>query len=402
MHMLTRIDLKGYKSIKDASLELRPLNVLIGANGSGKSNFVSFFKLINQMVKGYLQAFVAKQGGATSLLHYGPKVTQRIAATLHFKSDDSESEYCMELGHAAEDTLVILQEWTAFNGETGSATSSYEKWPESGHKETRLSLPPEPIAPSDGIRDPFDVMKTILDHCRVFQFHDTSSTANMRQNCDINRNRSLESDGGNLAAIVYKIKKISPDCYQRIVGTIRQIAPFFGDFNLAPSALNAEVIQLRWKERGQDYDFGPHLLSDGTLRVMALVTLLLQPTKDLPPIIIIDEPELGLHPYAIATLAGLLKSASLHAQIIVATESATLLDQFEPEDVVVTERSRGVPVSRVRKTPLQAEEVSELSKGETVFERLDSKELQEWRERYTLSELWEKNVFGGGPASWSV
>jgi predicted ATPase len=198
----------------------------------------------------------------------------------------------------------------------------------------------------------------------------------MRQNGDINRNRLLESDGGTLAAVLYKIQQTAPDCYQRIVGTIRQIAPFFDNFNLAPSELNPNVIQLRWRERDRDYDFGPHLLSDGTLRAMALVTLLLQPVKDLPSIIIIDEPELGLHPYTLATLAGLLQSASVHSQIIVATESATLLDHFEPEDVVVTERC----------------------KGETVFKRLDSKDLQEWREEYTLSELWDKNVIGGRPS----
>jgi len=175
---------------------------------------------------------------------------------------------------------------------------------------------------------------------------------------------------------LYKTQQTEPACYQRIVGTIRQIAPFFGDFNLVPSGLNPNVIQLRWKERDRDYDFGPHLLSDGTLRAMALVALLLQPTKDLPSVIIIDEPELGLHPYAIATLAGLLRSASVHSQIIVATESPTLLDHFEPQDVVVTERCM----------------------GETVFKRLDAKELQEWRDEYSLGELWEKNVIGGRPS----
>jgi predicted ATPase len=375
MHMLKRIDLKGYKSIKEASLELRALNVFIGANGSGKSNLVSFFKLLNNMMTGNLQSFVATSGGANSLLHYGARVTPQLEAMLRFESHDSDNKYQIRLGHAAEDTLIFMEERISFQRQ--GYPRPWTQNLDTGHKESGLSAPLEPDElPGSTVRDSMGVFRAILNRCRVFQFHDTSSTANFRQKGDINRNRFLESDGGNLAAFLYRIQRREPDCYQRIIGTIRQIAPFFGDFNLAPSELNEDVIQLRWKERDRDYDFGPHLLSDGTLRAMALVTLLLQPTKDLPSVIIIDEPELGLHPYAIATLAGLLRSASQHAQVMVATESATLLDHFEPQEVVVTERRM----------------------GETVFKRLDSKDLEEWREEYCLSELWEKNVIGGRPS----
>jgi predicted ATPase len=375
MHMLKRIDLKGYKSIKDASVELRALNVFIGANGSGKSNLVSFFKLLNNMMTGNLQGFIATSGGANSLLHYGAKLTPQIEATLHFESGDSENEYRMRLGHAAEDMLIFLEERVSYQRPGHSKPVMGSLGP--GHKETELNLPAEMTQKwNRAVQDTVKFVRSLLSRCRVFQFHDTSSTANIRQKGDINQNRFLMSDGGNLAAFLYRIQQNEPDCYQRIVGTIRQIAPFFGDFNLAPSELNPDVIQLRWKERDRDYDFGPHLLSDGTLRAMTLVTLLLQPAKDRPSVIIIDEPELGLHPYAIATLAGLLRGASEHSQIMVATESATLLDQFEPQEVAVTERCM----------------------GETVFHRLDSQELQEWRQEYCLSELWDKNVIGGRPS----
>ena len=366
MHVLKRIDLKGYKSIKEISLELRDLNVFIGANGSGKSNLVSFFKLLGQMVAGNLQGFIGTSGGANSLLHYGAKNTPQIEAKLHSESDGVEDDYWMVLGHAPEDTLVFLKEGASLGALRVETTQGGYK--ESNHTSVDPSGQPDPWWAA--------IFGQILNRCRVFQFHDTSSTASMRQKGDIDQNRSLMGDGGNLAAFLYKTQQTEPACYQRIVGTIRQIAPFFGDFNLVPSGLNPNVIQLRWKERDRDYDFGPHLLSDGTLRAMALVALLLQPTKDLPSVIIIDEPELGLHPYAIATLAGLLRSASVHSQIIVATESPTLLDHFEPQDVVVTERCM----------------------GETVFKRLDAKELQEWRDEYSLGELWEKNVIGGRPS----
>ena len=375
MHVLKRIDLKGYKSINEAGLELRPLNVFIGANGSGKSNFVSFFKLLNHMMAGHLQEFIGTSGSANSLLHYGAKLTPQLEAALHFESHDSDNTYNIRLGHAAEDTLIFLEERISFKKKGYLKPWTCSLGP--GHKETELNAAidaPEKLAPT--VRESINVFRSILNRCRGFQFHDTSSTAKSRLKGDINQNRFLMSDAGNLAAFLYRIQQTHPDCYQRIVGTIRQIAPFFGDFNLAPSELNPDVIQLRWKERDRDYDFGPHLLSDGTLRAMALVTLLLEPTKDLPSVIVIDEPELGLHPYAIATLAGLLRSASVHSQIIVATESATLLDHFDPQDVVVTERCM----------------------GETVFKRLDAGDLQEWREEYCLSELWEKNVIGGRPS----
>jgi predicted ATPase len=362
MHMLKHIDLKGYKSIKDISLDLRPLNVFIGANGSGKSNLVSFFKLLNYMMAGLLREFVATSGNANSLLHYGAKETPQIEATLRFGYGDSDINYRMRLGHAAEDTLIFREESIYDSDQKQSGEGS------SGHRETTLLMTMRPSRMDD--------VSQMLRGVRIFQFDDTSDRAPIRHTCDINDNSYLLAEGGNLAAVLYKIQQTAPECYQRIVGTIRQIAPFFSDFNLAPSALNPNVIQLRWRERDRDYNFGPHLLSDGTLRAMALVTLLLQPTKDLPSVIIIDEPELGLHPYALATLAGLLRSASVHSQIMVATESATLLDQFEPQDVVVTERC----------------------KGETVFKRLDSKDLQEWRQEYCLSELWEKNVIGGRPS----
>ena len=375
MHVLKHIDLAGYKSIKKASLDLRPLNVLIGANGSGKSNFVAFFRLLNAMMSRNLQGFIGTSGGADSLLHYGVKVTPQLEAALSFESHDSDNTYRMRLGHAAEDTLIFLEECISFRKRDNAAP-----WTRSlgtGHRETALNTPmdaPENYAPS--VHESISIFRSILNRCRAFQFHDTSSTARSRLKGDINQDRFLMSDGGNLAAYLYRIQRTHPDCYRRIVGTIQQIAPFFGDFNLAPTELNPDVIQLRWQERDHEYDFGPHLLSDGTLRAMMLVTLLLQPKTDMPLVIVIDEPELGLHPYALTVLAGLLKSASSHSQIIVATESATFLDHFDPEDVVVTERCM----------------------GETVFRRLDADELQEWREEYCLSDLWEKNVIGGRPS----
>jgi predicted ATPase len=168
--------------------------------------------------------------------------------------------------------------------------------------------------------------------------------------------------------------------YRRIVETIRQIAPWFGDFVLQPSEKNKRFILLNWRERGSDMVFDSQALSDGTLRAMGLVTLLLQPTEDLPSLVVIDEPELGLHPYAIVTLAALMKQAACHCQIIAATQSTALLDQFRPEDVIVVDRDDRASVFR------------------RVPEQMSEKQLDEWLAEYSLGELWEKNVLGGGPA----
>lgn len=216
----------------------------------------------------------------------------------------------------------------------------------------------------------------LITNCRVFHFHDTSASSRVRQTCYIEDNRFLMPDAGNLAAVLYRLKEKEPATYKRIVGTIKQIAPIFDDFVLAPSALNHQRILLNWRDRFSDVLFGPHMISDGTLRAMALITLFSQGQQNMPPVIVIDEPELGLHPFAINVLAGLLRKASHKCQIIVATQSASLLDHFEPDELVVVERTG----------------------QESSFVRLDPARLEEWLSEYTMRELWEKNVIGGGPA----
>jgi predicted ATPase len=153
------------------------------------------------------------------------------------------------------------------------------------------------------------------------------------------------------------------------------MVPDFADFILEPSQLNEREILLKWTHKGRDYEFGSHQLSDGSLRFVALATLLLQPEEKLPLLIALDEPELGLHPAALEVLAGMARAASLHGQVVFATQSSVFLDDFEPEDVVVV-NSRS---------------------GASEFKRLSSEELAAWREEYTLGEIWEKNVVGGGP-----
>ena len=367
MARLNSIRIAGWKSIRDIDpkLELGSINVLIGANGSGKSNLVSFFKLMNELVNERLQTYIGKSGGADSVLHFGSKTTPRIEAELEFETEAGGIQYSVHLTHAAPDALLIYEE-RLVPVISGPRTISISI---GGHRESHLQQQ------ADQCDQSAKVIHDRLSQCRVFHFLDTSETAKLRLSGYIEANQHLYSDGGNLAAMLYLYQQTKPTVYRRIVATIRHVLPMFDNFVLEPQRLNPKYILLNWKQRGSEYLFGPHQLSDGTLRAMALITLFLQPEVDLPAVIILDEPELGLHPHAIEIITGLIRAASLQTQVILTTQSMTFLNHFEPAEIIV----------------------ADFEEGRSIFRRLDSEELKDWLKDYSVGELWEKNVLGGGP-----
>ena len=179
-----------------------------------------------------------------------------------------------------------------------------------------------------------------------------------------------------MAPFLYYLREKHESSYSLIRRTVQRVAPFFDDFALAPQQLNEDKIRLEWRHKGTDAHFDAASLSDGSLRFIALATLLLQPESLRPSVILLDEPELGLHPYAITMLASLLKQAATQTQIILATQSPFLLDHFEPGDVLVADRVN----------------------GRTQLTRLDTASLETWLQDYSLGQLWEKNEIGGRPA----
>jgi len=370
--VLRRLSLKGFKSIKEMDLELRPLNVLIGANGAGKSNLVSFFKMLNEMMGGRLQQYIGTAGHARALLHYGPKVTSQLDATLVFqgiKRADDQNTYRFVLRDAEDDTLVFAEETLGLlkTGPRGRKAPNLSLG--TGQKEARIR---EEADRGEG-RPKF--LRHLLNQCRVYHFHDTSATAPVRRYGYKDDNYPLMPDARNLAAFLYRLKherEATP--YHRIVNTIRLIAPFFDDFVLEPTGARQEIL-LNWREKESEQVFGPYQISDGTLRAMCLVALLLQPETELPHLIVVDEPELGLHPYALNLIASLFKMASHHSRVLISTQSSPLVDNFEPEDVIVVDR-----------------------KGkESVFRRPDLPKLESWLDECSLGEVWENNIIGGGP-----
>jgi predicted ATPase len=362
---ITKLTLKGFKSIRALEdFELRSLNVLIGANGAGKSNFVSFFSWMHDLVEGRLELAVNKGGRAAAYLFLGPKVTKKIAAEIRVGAE----AYEFELEPTVDDRLVFAEE--RLLQELEDDGSDLQVSLGSGHSESRL----KGIKKKKRKRAAAMSVYEAISSWRVYHFHDTSESAAIRRAGSVRDHERLRPDGANLAPFLLRLQGERPSAYSLIRDTIRLAAPYFEDFRFRPEKSNGdEVVALEWKQRHSDYPFQPTQLSDGTLRFIALTTALLQPTP--PATMVFDEPELGLHPYALNTLAALAKSASTRSQILVATQSPTLLDEFEPQDVVVVDR-RG---------------------QESDFSRPDPQKLQDWLEEYRLGELWWKNVMGGGP-----
>jgi predicted ATPase len=361
--MIEKIEIQNYKSIRELDLDLKPINILIGSNGAGKSNFISFFKLVNQMHEGRLNEFVAKYG-VESLLYFGRKESDNLYGLLDF---DNVNAYSFKLIPSIRDQFTFLFEHGLFNWKHNKE-KFYPSWYATrfgtGHQESKLKNSRESIA---------IYVQRQLASFKVYHFHDTSENSKMKQPSRIDDNEFLREDASNLAAYLYLLQEKHPKTLRRIERTVSSIAPFFKGFNLKPNNLNPDRIKLEWTEKGSDMYLDAHNLSDGTLRFIALTTLLLQP--DLPSTIIIDEPELGLHPAAIARLAALIRKASAKSQVIISTQSVNLVDEFQPEDIITVDRKD----------------------KQSVFNRQNTHQLSEWLNDYTMSTLWEKNIIGGRP-----
>ena len=370
MQYLKRIRLRNWKSIADQTIELKNLNVIIGANGSGKSNLISVFKMMNAMFahEPGFRNYIGQSGGADSILHFGKRKSPTAEMELAFSTNTGETKYVANWAAAAQDSLIFTDERVEFFG----AGYSHPVVGYLGAGQTESLLDEYALTRNDTTAK---VALRLVRSCRLYHFHDTSANAAIRDASYIEANRFLYPDAGNLASMLYLFEQQHPTVLRRIAGAAKQMIPAFHSFLLEPSRLNDKQILLKWFQSGSDYEFGPHQLSDGSIRFLALATLFSQPPALLPLLIAIDEPELGLHPSALEVLAGMVKAASQNCQVILATQSSTLLDHFIADDVIVANSRNGV----------------------SVFNRLSESELASWLEEYSLGEIWEKNVVGGGP-----
>ena len=356
-NQISRTIVEGFKSINECNIKLNNLNILIGCNGAGKSNFISIFKMLQNIIDKELGLYVGEQG-INSLFYNGRKITKEIIMNLIF----GNNTYSFILIPTDDDRLMFRSE--LFCLEMGTIAFG-------GHFESKCD------DETDNNIESF--MKSILKNqkWKVYHFHDTSKKAPVKQTHQINDNLSFATDGRNIAAFLYRLMQTEQETYNKIVKTVGLVAPFFEDFILRPNPLNEELIRLEWKSSGSDIPFTVSQLSDGTIRFICLAILLLQPSHLQPETIIIDEPELGLHPAAITILANIIKTVSKTKQLIISTQSVELLNEFEPKDIIVVDRENGA----------------------STFNRLNETDLKLWLEEdYSLGELWKKNILGGRPS----
>jgi len=360
--MIDRIVIENYKSIRKIDFELKPINIFIGANGAGKSNFLSFFELLKNLFQGNLAFYLGNN--INSFLYFGRKSSKYIYALVDLDNKNATHFYIAPSFHSNTGYIRELGVRVNPNGK-----KEYSDWPlvyeEKEYPESRLYSLEDPAGAE--ILDHFD-------NFRIHHFQDVTESARIKLPSKINDNRYLRENGGNLAAFLYFLQEKHPKEFKSIERQIHSVAPFFDRFDLEPDRLNTEQVELRWREKGSSDDFSAFDISDGTLRFIALTTLFLQP--DLPRTIIIDEPELGLHPFAINKLAAMIEQATKKgSQIIISTQSIELINNFGPEDVIAVDRED----------------------NQSVFKRLEPEKLEAWLEDYTLGELWSKNLLGAMP-----
>lgn len=356
MTPINRIEIEGYKSFQEVGVGFGRLNVLLGANGAGKSNFISLFSLMREIISGRLQNYVRRSGGANRILHNGRVATDRITIKLAF----GRNGYRCILTPDEENSLFIESETVIFRGDY---VANSERVVTKNKDESALK---EAASHSEVAKYCIDAMTS----WGVYHFHDTSSDSPLKQPSMVSDSIQLSTDGSNLPSILLKLKTNNPDLYLQIVSAIKLVAPYFDDFILESEK---EVVSLRWKRIDGDYVLGVNQISDGTIRFMAICTLLYQPNP--PSTIVIDEPELGLHPYAINILSDLLKSVSQRTQVIVSTQSVGLVDNMRPEDIIVFDHLN----------------------GKNIISRPDVDILKIWLDDYSLGEVWQKNILGGRP-----
>ena len=356
---IDKLTIKGFKSLQDVELELGKLNVLIGPNGAGKSNLVSYFRMLREMAGERFQLWTAKRGGASRILTFGADQTPQMSSKITI----GESFYEFTLENTDDDRFVFVRDIMQIVDRDPRLLHTTS----GGHLES-ICLPSASRNDDPSVRNFYSSISDV----RTYHLDDTSNTARVKLTGQLHDNQLLRSDASNLAAYLYMLKHGHEETYNEIVETVRLAIPFFNDFVPEPESLNSNSIMLKWRHRDFDYLFIPSQLSDGSLRFICLVTALMQP--DPPSTIIIDEPELGLHPYAISLLGSLLDSASEQMQVIVATQSPQLLDEFSVDDLIVVELVEGV----------------------SVFKRLKESDFDVWLQDFSVGELWDKNVLGGG------
>ena len=370
--MIKSLEIENFKSIQKQKVELGNLNVLIGPNGAGKSNFVSLFGFLKKLGECQLEKHVFDSGGIENFLFQGFEKSDSIEIGVGFLEHGSGHTFEVFYG------LKIISDGEKYqiaHEAYGREKATAKEYKNGGTETSELA---HAIGTGELVQDYPGEKAYTIDTLRVYHFQDTSAKAQIKLPQPIEDVYHFKPEGENLAPFLLFLKENNFDTYFHIVETVRLVFPLFHDFALEESPHAKGKVMLRWKEKGSGQIYTAKQISDGTLRFICLATLLLQPagSRQVPHTIILDEPELGLHPFAITILAELVQKAAMEKQVILATQSVSLINHFMPKDLLITERNRD---------------------GATEFKRLQDEDFQKWLEDYSLGQLWESNFFGGRP-----
>jgi len=348
---LQRCEISGYRALRHLSVELRGLNVLIGINGSGKTSFLDIFSLLAEGARGDLRDAIRSRGGFDSLL-------SRFVAR-----GKSQEAFQVELQTAplpgkAQQTyrLRLATRGTGYQIDEETLSSESTQWLTRQEDRARYNDGERQIAPTWDFKGQelalaqtsreyaeIEWFRTRLAEVAAFGALDVGPSAPIRlpQNLDPSR-RLPGSNGRDLISALYNLRAADDPAYERILDAIR--AGFPGFQGLEFPLTGAGKATLLWRERGLREGCQAYELSEGTLRFLWLVTILLSP--DRPDIVLIDEPEVSLHPELLKLLSGILQESAEHSQIFVATHSDRLLRWLEPGDLVILDRDESGTVAR--------------------------------------------------------
>lgn len=392
--MIEKLEIRGYKSLKDLDLELGPLTVLIGPNGGGKSNILDFLSFLSEAVNEKMQKAVLDRGGFQALAFAGG--AEQISWDLQFKLgplgvfglDEGPIHYkggvkgirhmfALESEELTRTKggmpLVTVKKGKAiFRRMTHQAVKGGDSSPEMQLMDSELAIAQ--------VRDPqayptVDRLRHYIASWMIYGGFNTGLNAPIRQAQLASPERRLLPDGSNLTTVLYNLWNSHEYRSKRdeISETLKTAYPHFEDLTF-PAESQGKII-LHWNDRHfKKRSFSATFLSDGTLRLLCLVTILLSP--DPPPLICIDEPELGLHPSLLRLIADLLKDAAVRTQLVVATHSPQLVSDMAVDQVAIVESE----------------------KGATTINRLsDRPGLDQWLKDFSLGELWTMGELGGRP-----
>ena len=359
------VTIKGFRNLKCVeNLELSNLNVLIGGNGVGKSTLMHFFEMLSWMHQGSnFQEYVIRNGGGDDQFFMGGLATPEMTADISMETKDGTYDYGVSLVYLkAKDRAWVTEERYRFVPPASEEAVPYQVLKEM-EAESQLGRQTDPTAQK---------IRKLLQQFGVFHFYDAAANATANKRWEVSDSYCLHPDGGNLAPVLLSLKENDRQRYQYIVDQIQSVFPNLGDFVLTQEY---GKVLLQWKHRFSNKVLGPYLTSDGTLRFFFLVTLLNLPSDRLPSVLFIDEPELGLHPYAMELVAAMLKRVARTKQVVVATQSANLLDCFDLDNIIVAE-SHG---------------------GAAQFKRMNRQDYERWLEDdYQPSDIWLSQSVGGG------